>query len=414
VKLLASLPLEERIAAIGTGLFVLLGGLLVGIQWQLNLNVLHQQNERFGQQLSQQLAAQVRFDTFNNEAVSLNAALLETIESPIISHARVIGLDGEVLVEANARDITLPKTSYRSEIAYDDSVVGYSEVFIDPRFIEEQHTTQLFSSLALLFAASLVCYIVLRLGASKVSHAIKDLAQRIENAEDGPDYWHDDALGALFIQLFGERKPIEPASSQTLLSPSTVIAVRINDWAGIARHVDKLILEQIARQLQQCVEVVAERTMLPWEPAPGGFDITFTAAEFDASTAADSLVIAELLLRMQKLVDQQRLREGKIPFAIGIGIGEVIPPSSNTQLRQPTLMSQLAAIAKQQATFYASAAPANSFIVSEKFVHHWTLTNVMQDATKHEKVNGALMSTSLNAPYSDIVEQHFQAILKNS
>jgi hypothetical protein len=412
VKLLAGLPLEERIAAIGTGLFVLLGGILVAIQLQLNSHTLQQQDATYGQQVSQLIAAQVRFDTFNNEAVSLNATLQEIIGLPHISHARIIGLDGEILVAANS-DQPIPKTSYRSEIAYDKSVIGYCEIFLNPSLADERETTLLFSSLALLFAASLLCYIFLRLGAANVSNIFKDIVQRIETGQDAPDYLHNDAYGSLIIQLFGERKIVEEPQPTTLL-PSTVIAIRINDWSGLARQVDKLILEQIARQLQQCVEAVAERTMLPWEPAPGGFDITFTAEEFDASTAADSLVIAELLLRMQALVDQQRLREGKIPFAIGIGIGEVIPPSTNTQLRQPTLMSQLGALAKQQANFYASTTQQNSFMASDKFIQHWTLANVLEDPIQHENVRGVLMVKQLKAPYSDIVEQHFQAILKNS
>lgn len=410
----AGLPLEERIAAIGTTIFVLIAGLLIVILFQLNLANDNAFEAAFGEQMSRQLASQARYDTFNNEVLSLNAILRETIESPLIVRARIIGLDGEVLVEAKTNDLQFSMgNTYRSEIAFDNNVVGYSEILLAGNTMSERRSDQLLSFAALLFAASITCYLILRLLATRVSAYLKDINVRLEEKLDGPIYPHRDQLAKLLDNLFLYKLDDDQEQDDASLQASTVIAVRIHDWSNLTRQVDKLILEQIARQLQQCVETVADRTMLPWKPAPGGFDIHFEAQEFDASTAADTLVIAELLLRVQKLVDQQRLREGKIAYAIGIGIGEVIPPALHTQSRQPTLMSQLAPLAHQQANYFASAAEANSFVVSEKFIGHWSLQTVLEDAAPHPKVRAALYASQLKAPYSDIVEQHFQAMIKD-
>lgn len=406
----AKLPLEERLAALGTTVFVVLGVLFAALQYQQNASLATDVNAQLGGQISRQLASQARYDTFNGDALSLTAILQETIESPLLSRAAIVALDGQVIVAAD-KDLPFSTESepFTSEIAAEDSVIGYAEVVLDQRPQDALLRNQLLIQAALLFASSLLCYLALRLLASGASRWLRDIVQRLDEQQPAPDYPHHDAMGELLLQVFGEP---EADVEQEQLTGRTVIAVRIHDWSQLNRQLDRVLLEQIARQLEHTVSDVAERLLLAWEPAAGGFDITLAPQEFDAASATDTLVAASLLLRLQQQVSQQRLCEGKVEFAIAIGIGEMIPPALSTQRRQPTLVAQMPALAKQQAHYLASMAEGNSISVSERFVEAWSLASALAGAKPAERTRAALSCSGLLPPYDDIVEQHLQGILK--
>ncbi|HSG60594.1 MAG TPA: hypothetical protein VLA24_04090 [Pseudomonadales bacterium] len=408
-KLFASLPLEERLAALGTSVFVVLGLIFATLQYQQNASLTNDITAQLGGQISRQLASQVRYDTFNGDALSLTAILQETLTSPLLSRAAIVALDGDVIVAAD-KDLpySVESDPFRSEIATEDNVIGYAEVILDQSTQLAQQRHQWLIQAALLFASSLLCYLALRLLAVSASHWLRDIVQRYTEQQAAPDYPHNDAMGALLIALFGE--PAEVADDNQL-SGRTVIAVRVHDWSKLNRQLDRALLEQIARQLEHTVSAVADRLMLQWEPAAGGFDLTLAPHEFDAASATDTLVAASLILRLQHRVAQQRMREGKVDFTIAIGIGEMIPPSTATQRKQPTLVSQMPALAKQQAHYLASMAEENSISVSERFVEAWSLASALQQAKPAERTRAALSCEGLLPPYDDIVELHLKQLL---
>lgn len=409
-KLFATLPLEERLAAMGTSVFVVLGLLFAGLQYQQNASLSADINAQLAGQISRQLASQVRYDTFNGDALSLTAILQETIESPLLSRAAIVALDGEVIVAAD-KDLpySVESRPFRSEIATSDNVIGYAEVVLDQTEQRTRQRNQWLIQAALLFASSALCYLALRFLAMGVSGWIRDTLQRHNEQLPAPDYPHDDAVGELLITLFGE--PTEDIQQDQLVG-RTVIAVRVHDWSKLNRQLDRALLEQIARQLENTVSEVAERLLLQWEPAAGGFDLTLAPQEFDVASATDTLVAASLLLRLQQHVAQQRMREGKVDFSIAIGVGEVIPPNTSTQRKQPTLVSQMPALAKQQAHYLASMADENSISVSERFVEAWSLESALRNAKPAERTRAAISCQGMLAPYDDIVEQHVKSLLR--
>jgi len=409
-SLFAKLPLEERIAALGTTVFVVLGLLFAALQFQQNSSMIDAVNAQMGGQASRQLASQAHYDVFNGDALSLTAILQETLESPLIGTVAIVGIDNDIIVAAD-KDLPYDALSsvFRSEIANDDSVIGYAEVTLDNRQQAAAQRTELFIQLVLLFASSLLCYLALRLLATSASRWLRDVRQRLIDDLPAPEYPHQDAMGELLLQLFGE--PSRP--EEELISGRTVIAVRVHQWSQLNRQLDRAILEQIARQLELCVADTAERLMLAWEPAAGGFDITLAPSEFDVASATDTLVAASLLLRLHHNSAQQRMREGKVDFAIAIGVGEMMPPSSSALRRQPTLVAQMPALAKQQAHYLASMAEANTITISERFVESWSLTSALDQAKPAEKTRAALSCSGLLPPYDDIVSQHLQVIVKN-
>ena len=72
-SLFAKLPLEERIAALGTTVFVVLGLLFAALQFQQNSSMIDAVNAQMGGQASRQLASQARYDVFNGDALSLTS-----------------------------------------------------------------------------------------------------------------------------------------------------------------------------------------------------------------------------------------------------------------------------------------------------------------------------------------------------
>ena len=404
------LPLEDRLAAIGTSVFVVLGLVFGALQYQQNASQTSDISAQLGEQISRQLASQIRYDVFNSDALSMAAVLNETISTPTISRAAIISLDGEIIAAADKDlpfDIESP--AYRQEIATEDSIIGYAEVVLDHTPQKALQRRQIMVQVVLLFASSLLCFLILRLLSSKVSQWLRDISLRLSQQQPAPDYPHDDALGDLLIQLFGAK---QEESEDPSLAGRTVIAVRVHEWSKMNRQLDRALLEQIARELEYIVSDVADRLLLQWEHAAGGFDISLTPQEFDVASATDTMVAASLLLRLHHHVAQQRMREGKVDFSIAVGIGELIPPAAATQRRQPTLTAQLPALAKQQAHYLASMADENSISVSERFVEAWSLASALADTRPAERTRAALACSGLLPPYDDIVEQHLQAILK--
>ena len=404
------LPLEDRLAALGTSVFVLLGLVFGALQYQQNTSQTTDISAQLGEQISRQLASQIRYDVFNSDALSMAAVFNETISAPTISRAAIISVDGEIIAAAD-KDLPFDVESpaYRQEIATEDSIIGYAEVVLDHTPQIALQRRQIMVQAVLLFASSLLCFLIFKLMSSRVSQWLREVGLRLDQQQPAPDYPHNDALGELLTQLFGAK---QEDGDDVTLTGQTVIAIRVHEWSQLNRQLDRALLEQIARELEYIVSDVADRLILQWEHAAGGFDIHLSPQEFDVASATDTMVAASLLLRLHRHVAQQRMREGKVDFSITVGIGELIPPNINIQRRQPTLTAQLPALAKQQAHYLASMAEENSISVSERFVEAWSLASTLADARPAERTRAALSCSGLLPPYDDIVEQHLQAILK--
>lgn len=208
---LLNLPLALKTALIVTLLCLLASLLTLGIALKTSDNLLRESSHRYLQELSQQLANQLRVPMLEDDRIGLQTQLRDFTRQGFYAHATVHDDQGRLLAEMGAAQRQL--WSALATISAQGEPLGVVELSVDPALLRNEITLL---GVILLALSLVIAAIVFAL----ISTPMGRIAQWLQNARalmDNPlaerqrcEYPANDELGSLLQSIHDRRMPLPP------------------------------------------------------------------------------------------------------------------------------------------------------------------------------------------------------------
>ena len=135
--------------------------------------------EELGTQLSEQLAINARPALMQGDSLSLQALLVELINSPTIVQATVFNIENKPIAEAGER---IDGKAFMAPIHFQDTIAGHSLIVIDNSNLSTQITGLMLQQILLALLFSGCCYALVLWASSKLSTTLNEVTDLIAAA----------------------------------------------------------------------------------------------------------------------------------------------------------------------------------------------------------------------------------------
>lgn len=208
---LLNLPLALKSALIVTLLCLLASLLTLGIALKTSDNLLRETSHRYLQELSQQLANQLRVLMLEDDRIGLQTQLREFTRQGFYAHATVHDDQGRLLAEMGA-----PQRQHWSALATisaQGEPLGVVELSVDPALLRNEITLLGVVLLALTLVIAAIMFALISSPMSRIARWLQDARALMDNPlaeRQRCEYPADDELGSLLKSIHDRRMPLPP------------------------------------------------------------------------------------------------------------------------------------------------------------------------------------------------------------
>lgn len=256
------LPLVAGVAALVVGLC------LLWLATTASSHLQTQQEQRYGDALARQLAANLREPLQSGDLLAARATLQRFLDSSLASSIVISDVEGAAIGSAGA-PLDTDARPYRAPITVGDDIAGEVRLAIEGSAGRESRWRFIFSLLSLTMALSLLVFLATRVLARGIARRLTGLATRLAVAgpdgeagedqggkRDGNELLRlENTVAVIPLEMLHGHAPVpRPASD---FQDTVLLFVHL---ASLARYVDTLSesnLHRYTRRLQQLVQAAA-------------------------------------------------------------------------------------------------------------------------------------------------------------